>query len=339
MHFQLISNTRIDFLGRRRIAMVISVVVIAICVGSLVTRGLNFGIDFTGGTLVEVGYQEAVEVESVREDLSAGGFADAIVQHFGTSRDVLIRLPVAAEREGIKAVEISNAVMESLRAPSGEIITDQAGGGDGQLCLQNGSVVECQIQMRRVEFVGPQVGDELKEQGGLAMLYALIGILIYVTFRFEWRFAIGSVVALVHDVFITVGVFSLFQFDFSLAVLAAVLAVIGYSLNDTIVVFDRIRENFRKLRKSDPVGVMNQSINETLPRTLLTSLTTMFVVLALLFLGGEVIHGFALALLVGILVGTYSSIFVASPTVLALGVSRDDLMPVVKEGAEADGQP
>ena len=193
--------------------------------------------------------------------------------------------------------------------------------------------------MRRVEFVGPQVGDELKEQGGLAMLYALIGILIYVTFRFEWRFAVGSVVALVHDVLITVGVFSLFQFDFSLAVLAAVLAVIGYSLNDTIVVFDRIRENFRKLRKSDPVGVMNQSINETLPRTLLTSLTTMFVVLALLFLGGEVIHGFALALLVGILVGTYSSIFVASPTVLSLGVSREDLMPVVKEGAEADGQP
>ena len=162
---------------------------------------------------------------------------------------------------------------------------------------------------------------------------------IYVTFRFEWRFAVGSVVALVHDVLITVGMFSLFQLDFSLAVLAAVLAVIGYSLNDTIVVFDRVRENFRKLRKSQPIAVMNQSVNETLPRTLLTSLTTLFVVLSLLFLGGEVIHGFALALLVGVLVGTYSSIFVASPTVLSLGISREDLMPVVKEGAEADTSP
>lgn len=338
MKFQLVRNTSIDFLGRRRSAMFVSVIVLLVSIGSIAVRGLNFGIDFTGGTLVEVGYSDAVEIQGVRSALSEGGFADAVVQHFGTSRDVLIRLPVTAEREEIKAAELSSAVMQSLRSPTGEVLAEQAGTGN-QLCNRSGVVQDCAVQMRRVEFVGPQVGDELKEKGGLAMLYALIGILIYVTFRFEWRFAVGSVVALVHDVLITVGVFSLFQLDFSLAVLAAVLAVIGYSLNDTIVVFDRVRENFRKLRKSQPIAVMNQSVNETLPRTLLTSLTTLFVVLSLLFLGGEVIHGFALALLVGVLVGTYSSIFVASPTVLSLGISREDLMPVVKEGAEADTSP
>ncbi len=338
MKFQLVRNTSIDFLGRRRSAMFVSVIVLVVSIGSIAVRGLNFGIDFTGGTLVEVGYSDAVEIQGVRTALSEGGFADAVVQHFGTSRDVLIRLPVTAEREEIKAAELSSAVMQSLRSPTGEVLAEQAGTGN-QLCNRSGVVQDCAVQMRRVEFVGPQVGDELKEKGGLAMLYALIGILIYVTFRFEWRFAVGSVVALVHDVLITVGVFSLFQLDFSLAVLAAVLAVIGYSLNDTIVVFDRVRENFRKLRKSQPIAVMNQSVNETLPRTLLTSLTTLFVVLSLLFLGGEVIHGFALALLVGVLVGTYSSIFVASPTVLSLGISREDLMPVVKEGAEADTSP
>ena len=338
MKFQLVRNTNIDFLGRRRMAMVVSVIVLVVSIGAIAVRGLNFGIDFTGGTLVEVGYSGAVEIQGVRSALDEGGFGDAVVQHFGTSRDVLIRLPVTAEREEIKAAELSTVVMQSLRKPSGEVLAEQAGSGN-QLCSRNGVVQDCAVQMRRVEFVGPQVGDELKEKGGLAMLYALIGILIYVTFRFEWRFAVGSVVALVHDVLITIGVFALFQLDFSLAVLAAVLAVIGYSLNDTIVVFDRVRENFRKLRKSPPIAVMNQSVNETLPRTLLTSLTTLFVVLSLLFLGGEVIHGFALALLVGVLVGTYSSIFVASPTVLSLGISREDLMPVVKEGAEADAGP
>ena len=338
MKFQLVRNTNIDFLGRRRTALIVSVVVLVVSIGAIAIRGLNFGIDFTGGTLVEVGYNDTVEIQGVRLALAEGGFDDAVVQHFGTSRDVLIRLPVTTEREEIKAAELSTAVMQSLRKPAGEVLAEQAGSGN-QLCSRGGVVQDCTVQMRRVEFVGPQVGDELKEKGGLAMLYALIGILIYVTFRFEWRFAVGSVVALVHDVLITIGVFALFQLDFSLAVLAAVLAVIGYSLNDTIVVFDRVRENFRKLRKSAPIAVMNQSVNETLPRTLLTSLTTMFVVLSLLFLGGEVIHGFALALLVGVLVGTYSSIFVASPTVLTLGVSREDLMPVVKEGAEADASP
>ncbi len=338
MKFQLVKNTKINFMDQRRMALIVSVAVIVISLMAIVVRGLNFGIDFTGGTLVEVGYEDAVEIASVRSALTDGGFDDAIVQHFGTSRDVLIRLPATVEREEFKAAEISTAVMQLLRQPIGEIPAERVG-SNSQLCSVGGVVQDCAVQMRRVEFVGPQVGDELKEQGGLAMLYALIGILIYVTFRFEWRFAVGSVVALVHDVLITVGVFALFQLDFSLAVLAAILAVIGYSLNDTIVVFDRVRENFRKLRKSEPIAVINQSVNETLPRTLLTSLTTLFVVLSLLFLGGEIIHGFAFALLIGVLVGTYSSIFVASPTVLALGISREDLMPVVKEGAEADPSP
>ncbi|MDD9855248.1 MAG: protein translocase subunit SecF, partial [Gammaproteobacteria bacterium] len=191
------------------------------------------------------------------------------------------------------------------------------------------------VQMRRVEFVGPQVGDELANQGGLAMLYALIGVLVYVTFRFEWRFAVGSVIALAHDVLVTVGIFSLFQFEFSLPVLAAVLAVIGYSLNDTIVVYDRIRENFRKMRKHGAVDIINISINQTLPRTVLTSLTTLFVVLTLLIFGGEVIRGFAIALFIGVVVGTYSSVFVASPVVLALGITREDMLPVKKEGEDA----
>ena len=331
-------TTTFDFLGKRKLALILSLVLIAICIIAIATRGLNFGIDFTGGTLVEVGYEEAVDVESVRGALNDGGISDAVVQYFGTSSDVLIRLPSAASNETLKAAEISSGVMQALRAPVGEVLIDQPG-SDAQQCSRGGSSGDCSIQMRRVEFVGPQVGDELTNQGGLAMLYALFGILIYVTFRFEWRFAVGSVIALVHDVLITVGVFSIFQFEFSLPVLAAVLAVIGYSLNDTIVVYDRIRENFRKMRKSDALNIMNTSINQTLPRTVLTSLTTLIVVLTLLIFGGEVIRGFSIALFVGVLVGTYSSIFVASPAVLALGITREDMMPVVKEGAEADPQP
>ncbi|GBE46730.1 preprotein translocase subunit SecF [bacterium BMS3Bbin11] len=193
--------------------------------------------------------------------------------------------------------------------------------------------------MRRVEFVGPQVGDELANQGGLAMLYALFGILAYVAFRFEWRFAVGSVIALVHDVTITIGVFSLFQMEFTLTVLAAILAVIGYSLNDTIVVFDRIRENFRKLRKESPQEIMNRSINQTLPRTILTSLTTLLVLISLYFFGGDIIHNFSVALILGIVVGTYSSIYIASPAVLMLGVSRENLLQVKQEGGEKKATP
>ncbi|NIP72997.1 MAG: protein translocase subunit SecF [Gammaproteobacteria bacterium] len=307
------AGTRINFMGVRNVAVSISLALVLAAVVSLFARGLNFGIDFTGGTLVEVGYPAAVELDSVREALADGGFDKAVVQHFGTTRDVLVRV---APRVGVEQSEISAQVLRAMRAAADD-----------------------QIDHRRTEFVGPQVGEELTEKGGLAMLYALFGILIYITLRFEYRFSVGSVAALVHDVLITLGVFSLLQIPFDLTVLAALLAVIGYSLNDTIVVFDRIRENFRKMRKADPVTVVNTSINQTLARTLMTSLTTLLVLLALFFLGGEVIHGFALALIIGVVVGTYSSIYVASTAALMLGVSRADLMPVKKEGAEADNRP
>lgn len=332
------SKTHIEFMGRRRHALIASLVLIAVGIVALFVRGLNFGIDFTGGTLVEVDYAKTVEIASVRRTLSVGGFGDAQVQYFGTARDVMVRLPA---RSGKKSAELSEAVMAALRKPYGETLSDSPKQGAGQQCVgaAGGTPFACKVQMRRVEFVGPQVGRELAEKGGWAMLYALVGILVYVAFRFEWRFAVGSIVALVHDVTITVGLFSLFQLDFSLTVLAALLAVIGYSLNDTIVVFDRIRENFRKIRKGAAMEIMNVSINQTLPRTLLTSLTTLVVLFALFFLGGEIIRGFAAALIIGVVVGTYSSIFIASPMVLLLGLSREDMLPVKKEGAELSRLP
>ncbi len=295
-----------DFMGKRRLATIFSAVLLLVSIASLAVQQLNPGIDFTGGTLIEVGYSTPVELNRVRAALDGAGLEGAVVQHFGTAQDVLIRL---APREGMKSAELSSAVLETLQS-TGE------------------------VSMRRVEFVGPQVGDELTEDGGLAVLFSLIAILIYVALRFEYRFSIGAVAALVHDVVLTLGVFSLLQIEFDLTVLAAILAVIGYSLNDTIVVFDRIRENFRKLRKGTPVEVVNFSLSQTLSRTLMTSITTLIVLLALFFLGGEVIHGFALALIVGVLVGTYSSIYVASNAILALGVSKEDLMQPEKEGAD-----
>ena len=329
-------DTRIDFIGRRRIAALISISVIVIVLLSLFFRGLNLGIDFTGGTLVEVSYSSSVNTEEVRTNLRRSGLDGVVVQYFGTSRDVLIRLPADPE---VDAAETSSLIMPSLRVPYGETLA-QTSENDSQRCIfQDGTTGDCTVQMRRVEFVGPQVGDELTEKGGLAMLYALIGILAYVAWRFEWRFALGAVIALVHDVVVTVGVFSLLGLEFSLPVLAAVLAVIGYSLNDTIVVFDRIRENFRKMRKGTIVEIMNSAINQTLRRTLLTSLTTLLVVVTLILLGGEIIKGFAVALFIGILVGTYSSIFVASPVVLSLRITRDDMLLIKKEGEEADSLP
>jgi preprotein translocase subunit SecF len=295
----------IDFMGRRHLAMLLSAILLLISIGALVTQGLNFGIDFTGGTLIEVGYPEAVDLEDVRSALSASEFAQAQVQHFGTSRDVLVRI---APQAGKESAQLSEEVLVALR-------NQQAG-----------------VEMRRVEFVGPQVGEELTEQGGLAMIYALMGILIYIMVRFQWRFAPGAVLSLVHDVVIIMGVFAFFQFDFDLTVLAALLAVIGYSLNDTIVVFDRIRENFRKVRKGTPVEIVNLSINQTLSRTLMTSLTTLLVLISLFIFGGEVIHAFSRALILGVVVGTYSSIYVASTAALALGVSKEDLLPVQQEG-------
>lgn len=292
-------------------AVIFSGLLIIGAITSLVINQLNWGLDFTGGTLIEVGYQQPAKLDTIRKQMEEANFSDAIVQNFGTSSDVMIRL---APREGVNASTLGDEVLTVLRAE-----------GD-------------QVDMRRIEFVGPNVGEELTEQGALAMLVALICILIYVALRFEWRFALGSVLALAHDVIITLGLFSILDLEFDLTVLAAVLAVIGYSLNDTIVVFDRIRENFRKIRKSDAQEVIDISITQTLSRTIITSGTTILVLLALFFVGGALIHGFATALLFGIGIGTYSSIYVASYFALKLGVSREDLIPTVieKEGADQD---
>jgi len=300
-------DLNIDFMGKWRYAAAISGVVLLASVASLLIRGLNLGIDFTGGTLIEVAYPQAVDLDTIRPLLSKSGYDQAQVQYFGTSRDLLIYLP---PQEGLDSAKLSEAVFSKLRQGNPD------------------------VELRRVEYVGPQVGDELAVQGGLAMIYATFGILVYIMLRFHIRFAPGAVMALIHDVFITLGVFSVFRLEFDLTVLAAILAVMGYSLNDTIVVFDRIRENFRKIRKGTPQEIMNISVNQTLSRTVMTSSLTMLVVISLFIFGGEVIHNFSLALILGILVGTFSSIYVASPVSLALGVSKSDLAPVKKEGAE-----
>jgi len=309
---EIMKNSNFNFMGKRKLAMGLSTLLIVLSIASLFGRGLNLGLDFSGGSLIEVGYQQSVDTESVRNTLTKAGYAEAIVTHFGSAKEVLIKV---APREGLTNADLSSDILRALR------------------------IADSSVDMRRVEFVGPQIGEELREDGGMAMLFAIIGILIYVALRFEYRFALGSVAALLHDVLITIGVFSVFQLEFDLTVLAAVLAVIGYSLNDTIVVFDRIRENFRRARKASSEEVINQSLNQTLSRTLMTSVTTMLVLLALFFLGGALIHGFATALIVGVVIGTYSSIYVASSMVLSMGVSKADLMPVEKEGANIDDMP
>ncbi len=299
-------KTTINFMGKRRLTLVLSIILIAVSFLSLVKNGLNLGIDFTGGTLIEVGYNKAVELEQIRGVLVHSEFGEATVQYFGSAREFLIRV---APRTGRNTAEISDAILRLLQEH------------------------DAAVTMRRVEFVGPQVGKELTEGGILAMLYALLGILIYVALRFEVRFSLAAIIALIHDVLITVGIFSVMRLDFNLAVLAALLAVIGYSLNDTIVVFDRVRENFRRQQKVLPETVINQSLNQMLARTIMTSVTTLLVLVALFVFGGEGVRGFSTALIIGILIGTYSSIFVACPVVFALGVSREILMPVEKEGA------
>ncbi|MCG8378812.1 MAG: protein translocase subunit SecF [Proteobacteria bacterium] len=301
-----------DFMSKRKVMLLTSCILIIVSIISLFTRGLNLGIDFTGGTLVEVGYTEAVDIEPIRQTLANSEFGDAVVQYFGSAKDVLIRIP---PKEGLNTADISNKVLNLL-----------SGSRQG-------------LEMRRVEFVGSQVGEELKEDGGLAMLAALAMIMLYVAIRFQMRFSVGAIAALAHDVLITLGIFSVTQFDFDLTVLAALLAVIGYSLNDTIVVFDRVRENFRRLRELTPIEVFNASLNQTLNRTIMTSLTTLLVLFALFLFGGEIIHSFSIALIIGVLIGTYSSIFVASPVTLALGITKEDLMPVQKEGADLDTAP
>lgn len=296
-------KSNIDFMAKRKMMMYLSLILLLGSVLSLATKGLNLGVDFTGGTLLEVGYQSEVDVESVRELLADSEFSGATVQHFGSTSEILIRM---APRADVEPAQISNEIFQLLQS------------GDRS------------PEMRRIEFVGPQIGEELTEDGFLAMIYALFGILVYVALRFQLRFSFGAIAALVHDILFTVGIFSLTQMEFDLTVLAALLAVIGYSLNDTIVVFDRIRENFRKMQKTTPLETINKSLNQTLSRTLMTSITTLLVLISLFLVGGEIIHGFATALIIGVVVGTYSSIFVASTVTLAWGIKREDLMPVEK---------
>lgn len=295
----------IDFMAWRRLAAGLSIALILASVVSLGVKELSWGLDFTGGTLVEVEYADSADLTLIRQTLQSRGYEGAIVVSFGTDRDVLIRLPAGTSDEQ------GAALLGILQSES-----------------------EVDVELRRIEFVGPQVGEELREQGGLAMLMALGLVMLYIAFRFQFKFALGAVGALAHDVIIVLGFFSLFDLEFDLTVLAAILAVIGYSLNDTIVVSDRIRENFRKLRRTDPLEVINQSLSETLGRTLVTSLTTLLVLISLALVGGEMIHGFALALLVGVFVGTYSSIYVAANLLIALGVSKEDLIIPVPEGEE-----
>ena len=297
-----------DFMSKRKLAMMLSLTLIIISILALTIRGLNLGIDFTGGTLIELGYEADADLTEIRNSLASSEIGDAVVQHFGNNKNVLIRV---APTEGQTSADVSDKVVESLKG----------------------------AELRRVEFVGPQFGEELTEDGGLAMLIALFFILIYVAIRFEKRFAIGSVAALFHDVIIVLGFFALTQIKFEQSVLAAILAVIGYSLNDTIVVFDRIRENFLKVRKKTTEQIINISLNQSLTRTVITSLTTLLVLIALFVFGGEMIKPFAIALIIGVIVGTYSSMYVASTSALALGVSKEDLMPVEKEGADLGDMP
>ncbi|PMH37565.1 protein-export membrane protein SecF [Vibrio sp. 10N.286.49.B3] len=314
--FQIMkADKTIDFMRWSKFAFAFSIVMIATAFFTLSTKWLNWGLDFTGGTLIEVGFEQPANLEDIRGALEAKGFGDATVQNFGSARDVMVRL---RPRDNMQGEALGNQILSAI----------EEGTGDS-------------VEMRRIEFVGPNVGDELTEAGGLAILVSLICILIYVSIRFEWRLAAGAVLALAHDVIITLGIFSLLQIEVDLTIVAALLTVVGYSLNDTIVVFDRIRENFRKIRNGEPTDILNGAITQTLSRTLITSATTLFVVIALFTQGGAMIHGFALALLLGITVGTYSSIYVASALALKLGITREHLMPVQieKEGAEFDEMP
>jgi preprotein translocase subunit SecF len=300
----------VDFMRWRQLTLILSTLLVVASLALLGVRGLNFGLDFTGGTLVEVHFPEPADPQAVRLGLEAQGYGDLVVQNFGTARDVLVRVPPDVVGE---TATVGDVILEALRADYGD-----------------------QVALRRSEFVGPAVGEELREQGGLAMLAALSLVMVYIMFRFTGKFALSAVIALVHDVIITLGAFSLFRWSFDLPSLAAVLAVIGYSLNDTIVVADRIRENFRALRRAEPIAVINQAISQSFGRTLVTSLTTLLVLIALLLFGGSMIEGFAEALVVGVLVGTYSSIYVAANALLLMGVEQKDLLVPEKEGQDQD---
>jgi preprotein translocase subunit SecF len=297
-----------NFMGIRKYALVFSAVMLLVSSWSLYSQGLVLGLDFSGGTQIEVGYKQPADVGKLREKLEVAGFESPVVVHFGSETDVLIRM------QGEPDQSLAERVYQVLQA-------------DGE-----------EVELRRVDFVGPQIGEELRDDGGLGMLTALAIVMLYVAIRFQFKFSVAAVLALGHDVLITLGVFSLARLEFDLTVLAAILAVVGYSLNDTIVVSDRIRENFRKIRNTSAVEVINESLSQTLWRTINTSLTTLLVLLALFFIGGELIHNFAIALLVGVGIGTYSSIYVAATVMLAMNVDREDLLEPV-EGELVDDLP
>lgn len=303
-------NLNISFMSYRRIATIASLLLLVLSIVSLGFRGLNLGLDFSGGTLIEVSYEEAADLSDIRDLMYVNGFDDFQVVNFGSNTDVLIKV---ADKDG--SSQLGDMIFAFLEADNSS------------------------IELQRIEFVGPQIGSELRDQGGLGMLVALGMILLYVAFRFQYKFALGAVAALGHDVVIILGLFSLLNWDFDLTVLAALLAVIGYSLNDTIVVSDRIRENFRGERGYEPEEIVNRSINQTLSRTLITSFTTLLVLFALFFFGGEMIRGFSQALIIGVLVGTYSSIYVVANMLLGLSITQDDLAIPEPEGLEFDDMP
>ena len=300
-----------NFMGVRKVAAALSIFLLVASIASLAFQGLKLGLDFTGGTLIEVEYEEKADLSAIRKTLEGAGYTDVIVQNFGSETDILLRMSEAYR------ANLGDEVLATLQDSSGE-----------------------KVELRRAEFVGAQVGEELRDQGGLALLLALAVVMLYVAARFQFKFSVASVLALVHDVVIILGVFSIFQFEFDLTVMAALLAVIGYSLNDTIVVADRIRENFRIIRQMAPIDVINRSLTQTLGRTVVTSFTTLLVLLALLWIGGENIYYFAMALSIGVVVGTYSSIYVAANILLAMEISREDLLPPeTEEDEELDAIP
>lgn len=304
------SERMINFMGQSKLAVGVSALLLTISIVSLAVQGLNFALDFTGGTSIELAYDEPADLGEIRSKLADAGYDGAVIKYFGSETAVMVSL-----QEG-GGTELGNKIADILRA-------------DG----------DTQVKIARVDYVGPQVGEELRDSGGLGMLLALISVMIYVSLRFQFKFSVGAVLALVHDVIVVLGFFSVFQWDFDLTVLAAIMAVIGYSINDTIVIFDRVRENFRIMRKSPVLDVFNTSITQTMGRTLVTSLTTALVLVALYYFGGALIHGFATALLIGVLVGTYSSVYMASAIVIMMGVSKEDLMPPAKEGEGFESLP
>lgn len=333
-------KSNVNFLGIRRITVSISLILLLVSIVSLSTRGLNFALDFTGGTLVEVEYTEAIEQQEVSEDLESSGFRGAVVQRF-TAKSLSIRLSPEAAEAALVAAEAEKAANADSASPSVTIESsiDDRNAAVGRMVLDALTKDGRQVEIKRSEFVGPQVGAELAYNGVVAVLVVLAGIMIYIALRFEWKFSLATVAGEIHDVIITLGFFSLTGIDFDLTVLAAILAVDGYSVNDKIVVFDRVRELFRSARKATPVEILNLAVNQTLSRTIMTSLTTLLTVCALYFIGGSSLEGFSLALMVGIVVGTLSSIFFACPVLLSLGVSKQDLLPKARDEAELARRP